>query len=83
MIGVEEGQVCGRSITVSDVTYLSLRGYRITKTIPRQTTCTGHLELRPPKDSQGCRCWISPPCNHCLSTVPECPNCGWREEEPS
>jgi hypothetical protein len=40
------------------------------------------LELRP-RDRDGCcTCFVSAPCSHCMSTVPECLSCGWRAEEP-
>jgi len=44
--------------------------------------CTGVIELLPEGDG-GCSCHISPPCGFCLSSMPECPECHWREgDEP-
>lgn len=43
--------------------------------------CHGRIEHLPdPMLDGGCSCHISPPCNHCLSTMPECTACGWRED---
>ncbi len=44
--------------------------------------CTGVLENLPDKSMDGgCSCHRSPPCGYCTSTMPECPECGWRLEE--
>lgn len=67
--GHEEGELCLRNA-------------------PGFPTCLGKLELRhAPADPDGyggsCYCWrIQAPCSHCLSEVPECPQCGHREPEP-
>lgn len=43
--------------------------------------CLGIIEhIRDLDRFGGCSCHISPPCGYCLSTMPECPKCGWREE---
>lgn len=44
--------------------------------------CQGVLTLEPNSGYDGCSCHINPPCNYCMSKVPECPVCGWRDEEP-
>lgn len=43
--------------------------------------CEGVIEFLPENKDGSCSCHISPPCGHCTSTMPECPVCGWREEE--
>lgn len=46
------------------------------------TVCGGEIKLLPDNsDGRGCSCHINPPCGYCVSTMPECPACGWREEE--
>lgn len=50
---------------------------------PGYPTCLAKLELRHGTDREGCYCRIiQAPCGYCMSEVPECPNCGWRAEEP-
>lgn len=44
--------------------------------------CQGTIEHLPDPDLGGCSCHISPPCNYCLSIMPECTDCGWRDDEP-
>lgn len=48
----------------------------------KRNACCGVLELRPSGESEGCACFVAPPCGHCMSKVPECPDCGWRAPEP-
>ncbi len=43
--------------------------------------CLGVIRLEPDDAKGGCSCHVSPPCSYCTSTMPECPGCGWREEE--
>lgn len=44
--------------------------------------CQGVIEYLPPSDgSCGCSHSPMPPCGWCVSTLPECPTCGWRDEE--
>lgn len=42
--------------------------------------CLGVISYQPDDSLGGCTCFISPPCGYCVSTMPECPGCGWREE---
>jgi len=45
-------------------------------------TCMGKLELCRNDDLGGCTCWINAPCSSCMSQVPQCTECGHRQEEP-
>lgn len=53
---------------------------------PRYGTCLGKLENRHGEPDEGsgwgCSCFQNAPCSYCMSEVPECPICGWRDEEP-
>ena len=47
----------------------------------KRSGCLGVIELLPnTSEDGGCSCHISPPCAFCVSTMPECSECGWREE---
>lgn len=48
----------------------------------RRDACCGRLTLQAGAEFESCSCWRSAPCSHCMSMVPECPDCGWRAEEP-
>lgn len=52
------------------------------RTYPGVAFCLGKLEARPRNSDRGCSCFLSAPCGHCMSVVPECPACGHREPEP-
>lgn len=43
--------------------------------------CQGRIEYLPDESAGCCSCHINPPCSYCTSTKPECPICGWRQEE--
>jgi hypothetical protein len=45
--------------------------------------CLGVIEYMPDSSMDGCGCrnMPMPPCSYCTSTMPECPRCGWREED--
>lgn len=45
--------------------------------------CLARIEYLPDAARGGCGCSHSPmpPCGYCVSSMPECPGCGWRIEE--
>lgn len=45
--------------------------------------CQGVLAYTPSSEREGCTCFRTAPCGYCMSIVPECPTCGWREGEAS
>lgn len=45
------------------------------------TVCPGTIDLIRDRTFQGCSCHICAPCSYCTSTMPECPVCGWREDD--
>lgn len=49
----------------------------------RGSFCLSHIQYLPDAALGGCGCSHSPmpPCSYCVSTLPECPGCGWRLEE--
>lgn len=43
--------------------------------------CKGVLAMDPSSDREGCSCFRSAPCGYCMSIMPTCPTCRWREED--
>ena len=43
--------------------------------------CLSRIEYLPDARLGGCSCPTThPPCGYCVSSMPECPGCGWRDE---
>jgi hypothetical protein len=43
--------------------------------------CLTRIEYRPDASLGACQCPNGhPPCGYCVSSAPECPECGWRDE---
>jgi hypothetical protein len=44
--------------------------------------CLATIEYMPDTNLGSCDCFTMrmPPCSYCISTMPECPSCGWRME---
>lgn len=43
--------------------------------------CLTRIEYRPDASLGACQCPNGhPPCGYCVSSAPECPGCGWRDE---